>query len=176
MGDKAEDITFVRWKFTLPESLAEETNQYANDHYAGNRSQFLRGAIKDHVRTLDGNDEFTVKQVHEMLKDLTKEVDDLEATVEEYANSQPTQSPPNPKEPTATEPSESLGDSTVQREVQQCLLNADSGVLTLSELNDCVDADPMNVQAALEELLDKEFIDAEISNQTTRYQIAEPTV
>ncbi|WP_336326471.1 ribbon-helix-helix domain-containing protein [Halovenus sp. HT40] len=165
------DTPIVRRKFTLPESLDDQLTEYAKKYYTGNRSEFLRCAIQDHIRTREGYDEFAIEKVQTTLEDLIERVDELEETTKENAAPQPLHTTPDARQPAATESSETLGDMDAQRTVHQCLLNAEPKGLTFSEVNDRLDADSMAIQAAIDELLSKEFIEQKNSEQPTKYQI-----
>jgi hypothetical protein len=81
-ANRAGDTTFVRRKFTLPESLDTVLVGFAEDHYQGNVSLCLRAAIEDHRATLNGKkNELILQQVTRQLNDFQEQQAEIQAIV-----------------------------------------------------------------------------------------------
>lgn len=166
----AETDEIERRKFSLPSDLNERLVNLAEDHYLNNKSQFLRRAIRDHARTLENKDEFAIKQLQAEVESIGDEIEEIRELVEEKSVRNSSKLTKDDK----TEESTKFGGAAVQRSVQKCLIKTDEAPLTLNELIANVDADPMEVQAAVEELLEKEFLKRVSDAEQTAYQIQHP--
>lgn len=160
-------------KFTLPVALEDRLDKLANEHTGGNTSQFLRVAIEDHARTLDGQDEFEYKRLRQEVEELATLVTDLTETVEDKSQSKPLE-PASDSSGSADSERDGNSDVAVQRQVHSCLLESNEEALNIRELTDRVDSDPLVVQSATESLLEKGYIEKGSEDSPARYRILPP--
>ncbi|WP_136717723.1 hypothetical protein [Halorientalis salina] len=164
------DIEYVRVRFTLPNKLAQRLNDLADEQYGGNVSQFLRSAIKDHERTINGRDEFEFQKLRSEVRQLGDQVDQLVDPDEGAAL-------PTSKDDRAdcdTTREDYSDGVAVERRVQSCLVESDEGSLSLDKLTELVDAEPLEIQIAVESLLDREYIERDSDNSPVCYRICAP--
>ena len=159
-------IEYTEKKFTLPVTLAQRVDELADKHYSGNSSQFLRSAIKDHVRTLDGQDEFAFKKLWQEVKQITTRVDELLEAVEDNTQSQSS----DPVEPER----DNTDNAAIQRRVHTTLIESKDEVVSLDELASQIDAESLAIQSAVESLLENEFIQKHTDGELVQYRIHSP--
>jgi hypothetical protein len=166
----AEDTEITRRKFTLSPSLDAQLIRLADEHYQGNKSLFLRSAINDHERTLEDKDEFVIKELQKEVEEIAREIEELKELVEDISVES------SPQTITEVQESADSNSAEIKRSVQSCLLETDEDPLTLEEITINLEAGPLEVQTAVDDLLNKEFIESDIVNGKTRYQINRPEV
>jgi sugar-specific transcriptional regulator TrmB len=164
-----DDIEYEARKFTLPNGLALRLDTLAEEHYGGNVSQFLRSAIKDHARTLRGQDEFEFRKLRSEVQQVVQRVDEVVEAVEEDAQLRSE----NGHHQTGDSDGRAKQGAAVQRQVQKRLLASPMDSLTLDELVDRVDEDSLAVQSAIEALVEREYIERS-DGSPAEYRIRPP--
>lgn len=170
---KPENAEYETKKFTLPAKLAERLDKLADEHSNENTSRFLRNAIKDHARTLDGQDEFEFKNLQHEVERIAARVDELMEAVENDSREQSFRTVPESIQSTAPEKS-NTSDVAIQRRVHKCLVKTNDEAVGLHELANQVDAEPLAIQTAVESLLEKEYVEKESDSKPVRYRICPP--
>lgn len=163
-------IEYTAKKFKLPVPLAQRVDKLAEKHYSGNSSQFLRSAIKDHARTLDGQDEFEFKKLCQEVKQIATRVDELLEVVDDNTHSQSSESP---SEPTGPEGG-NTDNAVVQRRVYTTFIESKDEAVGFDELASQIDAEPLAIRSAVESLLEQEFIQKQTEDELVQYQIVSP--
>lgn len=174
-----DDMDIKSRKFTLHKDLDNKLEEYADNYYQGNKSRFLRAAIKDHIRTLEGEDEITLREVLSELRQLRGEFEEQMQSLEEHTQSSHTaQANLKRKQTNQKQTDGSINEDRVKkvsRIVHRCLEGADSQSLTLSEIVSRVEEESYEVQAGLEELLERDWVVADDQDDSTQYRIRKPT-
>jgi hypothetical protein len=179
--DESEDSSLTTKKFRLRKSLKCEMQDYAETHYQGNASQFLRAAIRDHVRTLEDENEYVIRKLQAKLEDVEEQLTELTETVSKTEASQPlppqqqmkNQSGQQPL--TETQSPESSEHSGLQTETYRCIATADSSQLTLGELLEQTDSDLSGLSKAIEQLTDRGRLTSVPGTEHPTYEINSPT-
>ncbi|GAB7018738.1 hypothetical protein [Halostagnicola bangensis] len=135
----------------------------ATERYAGNRSACLRAAIEDHARSLEGENEFEVKQLIATVQDLEKKVDDLKIASQE-----------NLEEKSAAENSRQnhqhqSKDSGRQHQIYELIPT--QGSISLNQIASQVDGPLVELESTLQTLCDRDIVNETRSSGRIEYKI-----
>lgn len=165
-----DNITYERRKFTLTSNISHQIDELAKDHTGGNASQLVRSSIKDHARTLEDRDEFELKKLQREIQQTTEKVDVLIDSLNDESRPQP---PTSQSEPAKSENKE-VENIAIQRQVQRIMLDSAENAISFRELSNRTDSEPLEVQNAVESLLEKGYLQKKSTGKLVRYQICAP--
>ena len=144
----------IRRKFTLTESLDNQVERLADQHYQGNVSLCLRAAIKEHQQTLSGEGRLALKRLEREVNNLNETVSnlspDIADVVGEIEGHRPASEHDGP-------PSISSEQFEVAQEILEDLHRAETP-LRVEDLVERVEAPPRLVIPALGQLVDLGFV------------------
>jgi chromosome segregation ATPase len=176
----SSDSSLRTKKFHLEKSLKQELKKYAEKHYQGNASQFIRAAIKDHVRTLEGESEYDLKKLQIKLEKIEETLAELRQTISESNHSQPsvqhqqsqlTQQIRKQSDSDEQSPPPSGRNSRLQTRIYRSLEDADSLQLTLGELSQQTDSDISELASTIETLVDRGLLRSVSHTEQPTYAI-----
>jgi hypothetical protein len=166
-------------KFHLSESMKRELVEYAELHYRGNASHFLRAAIKDHISTLDGENEYEVEKLRYRMEQIEEELTELTEQISEAARfqrsfaQQRVESKEDPQKQPGDHGQASVNsqDNGLQTTIYTEISDADSSRLTVEELLERTDSDLLALSATLDTLVSKDILTLVTDTEQPTYEI-----
>jgi len=83
---KEEDtdaVEFIRRKLSLTASHDNQMQKLSNEHYGGNSSQFVRSAIEDHARTINGVNENLLRQLSDEVLEIKEMIERIDSQIDQ---------------------------------------------------------------------------------------------
>lgn len=164
------DETLTTKKFKLPEWLKRELTTYANQHYQGNASQLLREAIDDHIDTLEGDNEYTIKKIEIKISDLTEQVRELTEKIESEQNATTLQRQQLQQVQQSDTETRESDNGSLQTKVYEIVSTAEPP-LKLKEIQEQTEAEILQVQQSVTELVDRGLLTESKSDNQPTYEV-----
>lgn len=83
---KEEDtdaVEFTSRKLSLTASHDNQMQKLSNEHYGGNSSQFVRSAIEDHARTINGVNENLLRQLSDEVLEIKEMIERIDSQIDQ---------------------------------------------------------------------------------------------
>ncbi len=93
--ENTETVQFVRRKMSLTASHDNQMQNLADEHYGGNCSQFVRSAIEDHARTINGVNENLLRELSDDIFEIKDMVEQLNSQIHKQDNIDNNRKPSN---------------------------------------------------------------------------------
>lgn len=173
---------FVRPSLTLKERHDKLLDELQDARY-GSRSEAVRAAIESLAQSVMGDGETGIEQLSKQVEQLGTQVDELADQIDEMQEQPPTEranpsahsrnrSGADPDVPTV-ETTESQGSAELQGEIYTLL--SEQGSMTVTEIADAVDEDPLDVHENLTTLVEsRDFVTCTEHAETPQYEIKQP--
>lgn len=164
-GDQTESTSseVVRPSVTVLERHIQLLDKMATERYAGNRSACLRAAIEDHARSLEGENEFEVKQLVAAVQDLQKKIDNLQNSSQENLEEKPTD------EDLRQNYQHQSKESGRQHLIYELILS--QGSISLNQIASQVDGPLVELESTLQTLCDRGLVNKTRSSEQIEYEI-----
>ena len=160
---EASSSEIVRPSISLQERDVDLLDEMAAKQYAGNWSACLRAAIKDHARSLEGENEFEVQKLVAVVRDLEEKVEQIQNSIEEGPAEEPT--PVNNESQTV---SQSSGSKLQYQVYEQIPVD---GTASLSEIASKLDESLIEIENRLEKLRQRGIVTRETTSESIKYEI-----
>lgn len=181
-GEENQDSAeFVDRKFSLTKEIDDELDRLADEYYDGVRSRCIRCAIKDHKRSHDEENEFTIGKLRHEVDKLADEIQDLREVVEERASEGPEIIVgPAPVQGDSINQIESQAPSDKNldkhaRIVHEIITNADTASLTRDEIVEKSSLSNSEVRRAVTYLVNNQMLIEDAESAPVEYQLNDRT-
>jgi predicted transcriptional regulator len=173
--------TLTTKKFKLRSGLKGELETYADQHYQGNSSALIRVALKAHFRSLEGENEYAVKELEKRIADLEQQIgaflDQIDENLEQLSKEDTVDrsvmsesSADSNQNDLTVETAEPQGSADLQNEIY--LLLSEQGPMTVPEIANQIDEDPLKIHVNISQLIEEYgLIGYTEENDTARCQV-----
>ena len=81
--EETDSVQFIRRKLSLTTSHDNQMQKLSNEHYGGNSSQFVRSAIEDHARTINGVNENLLRQLSDEILEIKEMIERIDSQIDQ---------------------------------------------------------------------------------------------
>ncbi|WP_152031261.1 hypothetical protein [Natrarchaeobaculum aegyptiacum] len=148
---------------TILERQIQLLDKMAAERYAGNRSACLRAAIEDHAKSLEGENEFKVKQLVTAVQDLEGKIGDLQESLQENLEEKSTD------EDLRKISQHQSKDSGRQSRIYDLIRS--QGSISLDQIASQVDGSLVELKSTLQTLCDQGLVSKTRSSGRIEYEI-----